>query len=353
MSFREIRKFGETLKLLGYPRIVSVESFRKPNFELVADILYWLVQRHDPSSEVSDDIATEAARIQFLKSIAELFQVKLHIKLNCKKLYQADGLACQELLKVASVLKDAVTMRSEAAAETAAEEVRGFDTKAARTMATELTTEGSRLLELLDGEISHAEERQIVVTRPQDTARLEGSLQALVRALKQEGVHISEAHAAALTDVESLKSKIEHKKTQLERTAKRLKALEVTRPAHQDEFEELEAELSRQYSAYLENFRNLEYLEHIMRRYTEYEERLIAEQENQLRLLRDRLRKDDLAHLNDRPDDEGPDTGAPPAARPDPMKMHGGYAAYIQSVNQQQQQQKPRAQASQPPQQPG
>ena len=32
MSFGEIRKFGETLKLLGYPRFVSVEVFFFPFF---------------------------------------------------------------------------------------------------------------------------------------------------------------------------------------------------------------------------------------------------------------------------------------------------------------------------------
>lgn len=33
------------MKSLGYPRLISMENFRLPNFELVADCLYWLVQR--------------------------------------------------------------------------------------------------------------------------------------------------------------------------------------------------------------------------------------------------------------------------------------------------------------------
>ena len=37
--------FTETMKALGYPRLISVENFRTPNFELVADALYWLVHR--------------------------------------------------------------------------------------------------------------------------------------------------------------------------------------------------------------------------------------------------------------------------------------------------------------------
>ena len=33
------------MRALGYPRLISMENFRGPNFELVADCLYWLVQR--------------------------------------------------------------------------------------------------------------------------------------------------------------------------------------------------------------------------------------------------------------------------------------------------------------------
>jgi hypothetical protein len=37
--------FTEMMRALGYPRLISVENFRTPNFELVAHVLYWLVYR--------------------------------------------------------------------------------------------------------------------------------------------------------------------------------------------------------------------------------------------------------------------------------------------------------------------
>lgn len=37
--------FTEMLRVLGFPRLVSIESFRSPNFPLVAQILQWLVSR--------------------------------------------------------------------------------------------------------------------------------------------------------------------------------------------------------------------------------------------------------------------------------------------------------------------
>jgi hypothetical protein len=33
------------MKTLGYPRLISLDNFRTPNFELVADCIHWLVHR--------------------------------------------------------------------------------------------------------------------------------------------------------------------------------------------------------------------------------------------------------------------------------------------------------------------
>jgi len=34
------------MRALGYPRLISMENFRTPNFPLVAEILTWLVNRY-------------------------------------------------------------------------------------------------------------------------------------------------------------------------------------------------------------------------------------------------------------------------------------------------------------------
>ena len=59
MSYRELRNFCEQMRALGYPRIISMENFRRPNFELVTDILCWLALKYDPNSEISDNIDEE------------------------------------------------------------------------------------------------------------------------------------------------------------------------------------------------------------------------------------------------------------------------------------------------------
>jgi len=64
--------FTESMKALGYPRLISVENFRTPNFELVADALYWLVHRYDPSAEIDENISSENHRVEFLKAVATI-----------------------------------------------------------------------------------------------------------------------------------------------------------------------------------------------------------------------------------------------------------------------------------------
>ena len=79
------------MRSLGYPRIISMENFRNPNFELVADCLDWLVSRYDETANIDDDISTESDRVFFLKAVAQVFMSKARIKLNLKRLYAAGG----------------------------------------------------------------------------------------------------------------------------------------------------------------------------------------------------------------------------------------------------------------------
>ena len=115
--------FTEAMRSLGYTRLISVENFRTPNFELVAgiinnrcddfsyyhylfylllhlcsfdcfvDILQWLTQRYDPSIDIPKERATESDRVVFLKTVASAIHDKAQIKLNTKKLYSSDGYA--------------------------------------------------------------------------------------------------------------------------------------------------------------------------------------------------------------------------------------------------------------------
>ena len=59
MSFRDLRSLTEMMRALGYPRLISLENFRQPNFQLVGEMLSWLVKRFEPNSDLPSEIDTE------------------------------------------------------------------------------------------------------------------------------------------------------------------------------------------------------------------------------------------------------------------------------------------------------
>ena len=67
MSYRELRNFTEMMKGLGYQRTISVENFRKPNFHLISEMIYWLVHRIDPNADIRSKLATEDDRVEFIR----------------------------------------------------------------------------------------------------------------------------------------------------------------------------------------------------------------------------------------------------------------------------------------------
>eukprot|EP00954_Amorphochlora_amoebiformis_P001005 79394-Amorphochlora_amoeboformis.AAC.1 len=144
------------MKVLGYHRIVSLENFRTPNFGLVADALYWLCERYDPTAEISDDLNSEKGRVEFLKGIAETMAAKARIKLNIKSLYRGDGFAVRELLKIAKVLHESLraTPNSEekSISHGSTLQTKLDELKAARNLSNEIVESGSKLFTLLGQE---------------------------------------------------------------------------------------------------------------------------------------------------------------------------------------------------------
>ena len=131
------------MRTLNYPRPISLTSFLTPNFELVADSLYWLVRRYDPDIRVEAGIESEGERVEFLVTVCEGME-RGGIRLNKKKLYAADGHAVGELLKIATALEEAGRCTEEGEEEEKEEEPapvmgRLEDVKAARGLASSIT----------------------------------------------------------------------------------------------------------------------------------------------------------------------------------------------------------------------
>lgn len=300
MSFRELRNFTEIMRSLGYPRLISMENFRQPNFELVADCLFWLVKRYDPGLDISDDYTTEPDRVFFLKSITQLMASRARTKLNMRRLYAADGFAVKELLKIASVLytatgkavNDDSTGQVEFALSTKA-----FDVKQTRTLASEITQRGAGLFDALDAEHELKDLRQKAINRNMDMDEVEACVREAMAEVTEGIRGVESMMEGLMKDEKNLDQKIEKRKAELERREKHLNTLESVRPAYMDEYEKLQMDLQHLYTVYLERFRNLEYLEMELDHYDQMEQEKMEDADRMLKKMQRRLRDEEMRIL--------------------------------------------------------
>lgn len=327
MSFRDLRNFTEMMRALGYPRLISMENFRTPNFTLVAEILIWLVKRYEPHTDIPTDVDTESDRIFFVKAVAQFMATKAHIKVNTKRLYQADGYAVKEMLKITSVLYSAMKTKQMALGDRAEEDNNKFkfdlgsrisDLKAARQLASEVTSKGASLYDLLGKEVDLREMRTAAIARPLEINETEKALRASIKEVLESVEKTKDMLSNVVSDETSLDAKIEKKKQELERNQKRLQTLQSVRPAFMDEYEKIEEDLQKQYDTYVEKFRNLSFLESQLDEYHRLEQERFEEAENTLRIMQHKLREEERELMKsslkeedsdmDVPEDEGSDS---------------------------------------------
>ena len=316
MSYRELRNFTEIMRALGYPRLISMDNFRLPNFELVADILYWMVKLYDPETTVSDNIETESDRVEFLTGIASLLVSKARLKLNTRKLYASDGKAVQELLKFATLLYTATkSVTRSHDNDPVPTPIKVQDVKTARVLASEITQSGAKLFDLLANEINERAER-LQALRFLDTAAashegsreyayVERSLRELIDQTKQSVEDMKKECEELEADERNIEIKIKKKKEEVERTEKRLKNMENVRPQFMDEVEKLEKELQRQYEIYIDKYRNLDYLENQLEQVHRHEEERMQEHERRMKKMREKLLREEVALMRGGRDDDG------------------------------------------------
>ena len=167
MSFRELRNLTEFLRALGYHRNVSVENFREPNFQLVAEICYWLANRYDSKADITDCIDEESDRILFIKQICQLFSSNARIHMNPKNLYEAQRSSVGELLKVVSMMYKAHKTQDEydyfldisTKMVDVATSSKLHSLSSARVLANEIAESGSKMFDMLENEKSLQKER--------------------------------------------------------------------------------------------------------------------------------------------------------------------------------------------------
>ena len=296
------------MRSLGYPRLISMENFRQPNFSLVSEILTWLVDRYDPLASLPTDTDTEQDRIIFIKSIAQFMASKANIKLNVKKLYTADGYAVKELLKIASMLYTAMRTNQDYKKDSSDNDVapssveitkKVENLKVCRQLTSEITNHGAKLYDLLGKEQELRGFRSEAILYPLDVNKMEGNIQSSITGVNQEIQQLSHRLENSASDEASLEAKIEKRKADLERNQKRLKRLEHVKPAYMDEYEKLEGDLQKQYKLYMEKFCNLAFLEQQLEEHNRTEQDKVEETESTLKRMQQKLQEEERRMMQD------------------------------------------------------
>ncbi|KAF3690779.1 Clusterin-associated protein 1 -like protein Qilin [Channa argus] len=320
MSFRDLRHFTEMMRALGYPRLISMENFRTPNFALVAEILTWLVKSYEPEVDIPIDVDTESDRVVFIRAVAQFMATKAHIMLNTKHLYQGDGHAVKEMLKITSVLHSAMKTAQMSLGNQTEEDNSKFkfdlssripELKEARQLASEITAKGASLYDLLGKEVELREKRNAAIARPLDINETEKVLKAATKEVLESVEETKETLSKVVSDEISLDAKIEKKQQELERNRKRLQTLLRVRPTWMDEYEKIEEDLQKQYDIYVKTFRNLSFLESQLNEYHRLEQERFEEGKNTLRMMQHKLREEEKDLMRSSLKDEDSDIDVP------------------------------------------
>ncbi|XP_042236218.1 clusterin-associated protein 1-like [Homarus americanus] len=303
------------LRALGFRRLISLENFRRPNFPLVAEILGWLVHRFEPNADLPTHTDTEQDRVIFIRSVAQFMAAKANVRLNTKRLYQADGYAVQEILKGLSLLYSAMpNNKDDSGFDDDSETTLNFDVsnkiselKHIRSLASEISSRGATLYDLLRREVDLREIRTNIINRQLELTEVEEGMQSAISACEREGKPNQTAIENVGSDQSNLEAKIDKKKTGLERGQKRLLTLKKVRPAFMDEYEKLEQDLKRQYESFVQKFISLSYLENLLDDYDRIEQEKMAERESATRKMLEKLRTEE-SHLGSGGEDDSDDT---------------------------------------------
>ena len=299
------------LQNLGPPQRIEKNSFQSPNFELVANILCYLVQIVDSTIPIHNGIRTEDDRVQFLNGITSELASRLHLSLDGRKLYAANGYAVQELVKLAQFIRIAIELVDEESnsngnctlstpSETSVTDV--------QSLANELSEMGSDIQKLLKQEVNDSVARADAleflkaVTENSSSVEYDGIETNLRQRLDETNDSIDRLDKQIkmlISTNKGMEEKIRKRSIDIERGTKRLESLDLqnVRPSYMDEYEQIEKELQIEYDRWMVRFRNVDYLEAELRKRRTAETIKSKEAERSVKRLQKKYRDEELRVL--------------------------------------------------------
>ncbi|KAI6215856.1 Clusterin-associated protein 1 [Aphelenchoides besseyi] len=302
MSYRELRDAMEILRATHYPRLVSIENFRLPNFPLMAEILEWMVKKRvyafDPNYRIPKSIETEAERVLFVKTCVLALIQKARVKLNPKNLYQSDGYAVRELLPVLRLLYQNSSNEELDASEERAQlqtlrsqlTSKRQDVRLCIQNTMEIPKTSATLYDLLAKEIFAREARLKALSQSLNARDVEQILRKMVAETNEQQSDFREKLNSLSSDEQTFDRKIEQRQREYDQLQKRLVKLQSLRPPYMDEYENYELQLKGLYREYVIQFRNLAYLQEQLENMEKAELERSHEAERSMRLAVEKMR---------------------------------------------------------------
>ncbi len=279
------------MRTLGYPYNITMGNFQTPNFELVADMLYWMAQRYNydegsmiPITNIPISVATQQQRVEFIVGLCEaIFKLSSStINMDPYHLYSADGHAVKELLKLALVLfkSHQIALESDDDGDNYGIKPEKFrscsidiSVNEATTLATEITNLGAQIQDLLLSEIENRPRRTNALKFldamsstldicTEEHNHVETRILQMIQTAREGLGELTRKNSDLVAEEHRIQLAIKRRERDIERNQQRLDSLKTMRPSFLDEYEELEKEYHKQYDIFVERYRNVDYLEH-------------------------------------------------------------------------------------------
>lgn len=311
MADQVLVDLSELLQGLQYPHSLSHDSFDPPNFELVAGILCWMVQKLDPNIIIHDDISTRDGKMTLLNGITAELARKLNVDVDSRNLLLADGLAAKELLKVASVFEIAYNLADKVSnsEEDFQPEVILKAAEKAQSLVSEIADLSDRLSGALKNESEDSNKRAAAlqflncvtdtsVNEGAEHDHIESHIARVLESTNAAVERVDKQCKILISNQRGMEEKIRKKTIDLERTSKRLESLKHVRPAYMDEYEQLEEELQVEYDRYVVRLRNVDYLEGEL---SSFKQEAIERQnktERSMKRMQKKFREEEMRILN-------------------------------------------------------
>ncbi|CAL5987359.1 Clusterin_associated protein 1 [Hexamita inflata] len=297
MSYAELRKFSQNLTQLGYTKPVSIDAFRTPNFQLLVDIISFLVSSLVPDAKLSTKIDEIQDRLYFINTAVTIIQSHFCIKLKPKRLYAADISAVRELSKITDEVSMYINIIPADQENTGYTDL-SMVANSLRNQSSELIKRSTDLLLALKqfGDTAPAN-LQNALTKQPDVRQLQGAVQNRINILDEEVTKYSDELQTNKREKIHMQELLTQKQADLSRMNDRVESMRLTRPPYLIELEKAEAELTKVHQEYAKKHRSLSYLESQLRAGEAILKKKSKEKQQALSAIQDIVQQDEQENL--------------------------------------------------------